>query len=362
MSICVFGSLNMDQVLRTPWLPKPGETLSSSALETVPGGKGANQAVAAARLGTQAHLVGRVGADGFGRELIAALLNQGVECDRILQDASTHTGIAVVTVADNGENQIVLAAGANGLMGAVDVDRLKTKLPDASALLLQLEIPMQAAISAAQAAQAAGVKVILDPAPAPKVFPTELYSLVDILTPNQTEAEQLLGQSICTISDAMQSAKSLQHSGIKTVILTLGENGIVVADGQTLQHWPAYPSPVCDTTAAGDAFNGALAAALDQHYDWNTALRWGLAAGALTVSQSGAQPSLPHRASLLNVLHAHPFAWIDPIHAKGDKPERFTCGLAAGEVLEVSEIQALMAVEGCDWAIETLPDHLRHPH
>jgi ribokinase len=306
MGICVFGSLNMDLVLRTPYLPKSGETLSSSAFKTVPGGKGANQAVAAARLGTQAHLIGRVGADDFGQQLVAALVSQGVACDGILEDASTHTGIAAITVADNGENQIVLAAGANALVGAADVERLKPKLPGASALLLQLEIPLQAAIAAAKAAQDAGVKVILDPAPASAAFPAEFYPLVDILTPNQTEAEQLLGHPIRSIADAMQGAQSLQQKGVKTVVLTLGEDGIVVADGTDVQHWPAYPSSVCDTTAAGDAFNGALAAALNQNHSWNTAIRWGLAAGALTVSQAGAQPSLPSREALLDFLQAHP--------------------------------------------------------
>ncbi|WP_404790492.1 ribokinase [Altericista sp. CCNU0014] len=305
MAICVFGSLNLDLVLRTPHLPKAGETLSSSTFETVPGGKGANQAVAAARLGTLVHLVGRVGADGFGQQLVAALLGQGVACDGIFEDASARTGIAAITVADGGENQIVLAAGANGLVGAADIERLKPKLPGASALLLQLEIPLQAAISAAKAARDAGVKVILDPAPAPAEFPAEFYSLVDILTPNQTEAEQLLGQPIRSVADALQGARSLQQKGVERVILTLGDRGIAVADGSDLQHWPAYPSSVCDTTAAGDAFNGALAAALDRNHSWTTALQWGLAAGALAVSQAGAQPSLPTRASLLDFLQAH---------------------------------------------------------
>jgi ribokinase len=306
MSICIFGSLNMDLVVQAPRLPKPGETLSGSKFETIPGGKGANQAVAAARLGSQAHLFGRVGGDGFGQQLLSSLQAQGVECEGVAIDNSTHTGIATITVASTGENQIVLAAGANGQVGQTDIDRLKQQLPGMSALLLQLEIPIEMAIAAAKAAQEAGVTVILDPAPAPKQFPSDFYKRVDILTPNQTEAEQLLGRSIHSIDDAIQAAQEFRQQGVQRVVLTLGEQGIVVADVQGITHWPTYPTTVVDTTAAGDAFNGAMAAALDQQQPWTTALQWGLAAGALTVSRSGAQPSLPNQTELLQFLQSLP--------------------------------------------------------
>jgi ribokinase len=304
MGICIFGSLNMDLVVQAPRLPRPGETLSGYKFETIPGGKGANQAVAAARLGSQAHLFGRVGGDGFGQQLLSSLQAQGVECEGVAIDESTHTGIATITVASMGENQIVLAAGANAQVGQADIDRLQHKLLGMSALLLQLEIPIEMAIAAAKAAQAAGVTVILDPAPAPVQFPPEFYTLVDILTPNQTEAEHLLGRSIHTIDDAIQAAQHLQQKGVQQVILTLGEQGIIVADPQGVNHWPAYPTSVIDTTAAGDGFNGAMAAALDQHQPWTTALQWGLAAGALTVSRPGAQPSLPSQTDLLHFLQS----------------------------------------------------------
>ncbi|NJM75949.1 MAG: ribokinase [Acaryochloridaceae cyanobacterium RU_4_10] len=306
MGICIFGSLNMDLVVQAPRLPKPGETLSGSKFETIPGGKGANQAVAAARLGSQAHLFGRVGGDGFGQQSISSLRSQGVVCDDIAIDDSTHTGIASIIVASNGANQIVLAAGANGQVGEVDIDRLQNKLPGMSALLLQLEIPIDIAIAAAKAAQAAGVNVILDPAPAPIQFPLEFYRLIDILTPNQTEAEQLLGVEIHTIDDAIQAAQQFRQKGVQRVVLTLGEQGIVVADEQGVIHWPSYPTTVVDTTAAGDAFNGAVAAALDRQHPWTTALQWGLAAGALTVSRSGAQPSLPSQTELFRFLQSLP--------------------------------------------------------
>jgi ribokinase len=304
MGICIFGSLNMDLVVQAPRLPKPGETLSGSKFETIPGGKGANQAVAAARLGSQTHLFGRVGGDGFGQQLLSSLQAQGVECEGVAIDDSTHTGIATITVASTGENQIILAAGANGQVGQTDIDRLKQKLPGISTLLLQLEIPIEMAIAAAQAAQEAGVTVILDPAPAPAQFPSDFYKRVDILTPNQTEAELLLGRSICSIDDAIQAAQEFRQKGVQRVVLTLGEQGIVVADEQGITHWPTYPTTVVDTTAAGDAFNGAMAAALDQQQPWTTALQWGLAAGALTVSRPGAQPSLPNQTELLQFLQS----------------------------------------------------------
>lgn len=306
MGICIFGSLNMDLVVQASRLPKPGETLSGSKFETIPGGKGANQAVAAARLGSQTHLFGRVGSDGFGQQLLSSLQAQGVECEGVAIDDSTHTGIATITVASTGENQIVLAAGANAQLGQADIDRLKHKLPGISALLLQLEIPIEVAIAAAKAAQEAGVIVILDPAPAPVQFPPAFYTLVDILTPNQTEAEQLLGRTIQTIDDAIQAAQQFRQKGVQRVVLTLGEQGIVVLDEQGVTHWPAYPTSAIDTTAAGDGFNGAMAAALDQHQPWTTSLQWGLAAGALTVSRSGAQPSLPSQADLLRFLQSLP--------------------------------------------------------
>jgi ribokinase len=306
MGICIFGSLNMDLVVQAPRLPKPGETLSGSEFETIPGGKGANQAVAAARLGSIAHMFGRVGNDGFGQQLLASLRSQDVVCDDIAIDDSTHTGIATITVASNGENQIVLAAGANAQVGQAEIDRLKRKLPGMSALLLQLEVPIEMTIAAAKAAHEVGVTVILDPAPAPEKFPPEFYELVDILTPNQTEAEQLLGVSIPTIDDAIQAALKFQHKGVQRVVLTLGEQGLVVADKSGVTHWPAYPTNVVDTTAAGDGFNGAMAAALDQQYPWPTALKWGLAAGALTVSRAGAQPSLPNQTELLHSLQSLP--------------------------------------------------------
>ena len=193
MSVLVFGSINMDLVARAPRLPVPGETLLGSDFFTAPGGKGANQAVAIARLGVPTQMVGRVGGDSFGNELLSSLQTSGVQTDNVLVDEATSSGVAVIVVNDAGENQIIIIPGANGRVDETDIERLTSLLPGATALLLQFEIPMQAVLLAAQAARRAGVPVILDPAPAPLEVPPELYPLVDIVTPNEVEAGQLVG-------------------------------------------------------------------------------------------------------------------------------------------------------------------------
>ncbi len=302
MAICVFGSLNMDLAIRAPQLPQPGETLSGHGFVTLPGGKGANQAAAAARLGTIVQMVGRVGADDFGQQLLQSLQRQNVCTENIAIDASIHSGIAMITVAESGENQIVLAAGANGEVDVNDVARLMPLLQNSSVLLLQLEVPIPSVIAAAQAAQAAGVLVILDPAPVPESFPDELYQCIDVLTPNQTEAEKLAGFSITSSTDAERAAIALHQRGVNHVIVTLGAEGAIALIDNNFIQIPAFAVNAVDTTAAGDAFNGALAAALDRGKPWEDALQWGAAAGAIAVTQRGAQPSLPNRETLLAFL------------------------------------------------------------
>jgi ribokinase len=299
--VCVFGSLNMDLVVSTPRLPMPGETLIGSDFQTIPGGKGANQAVAVARLGVTTHMVGRVGADDFGRTLTENLQKEGIHVAAVQEDAQTSTGIALITVAHQGDNQIVVVSGANGQVDLSDVERLKPLLKNAQVLLLQLEIPLTAAIAAAQAAQTQGVTVILDPAPAPAVFPPELYPLVNILTPNQVEAAQLVGFAVETPEAALKTAQVLHDRGVATPIITLGAEGVVYHTGQEVLHLPALPVEAIDTTAAGDAFNGGLGAALAQGLPLSEAIRWGLAAGAIAVTRAGAQPSLGDRAEILDL-------------------------------------------------------------
>jgi len=300
-SILVFGSINIDLVTKTPRLPVAGETLQGSEFFTASGGKGANQAVAAARLGMVTHLIGRLGDDAFAHQLLASLQAAGVQTDKILRDTSTSSGVAIILVDEAGENQIVITAGANGQLNQTDVARLKPLLPEAAALLMQLEIPLLAVVEAARTAHAAGVPVILDPAPAQDI-PLELYTLVDIMTPNHIEASQLVGFAVDSLETAQEAAPILQQRGVKTVILTLGNQGVYCSTPSERFFIPAFPVQVVDTTAAGDAFNGALAVALAEGLSIQQAVLWGAASGAISVTQAGAQPSLPNREALEQFL------------------------------------------------------------
>lgn len=298
MSVIVFGSINLDLVARTPRLPAPGETIVGHSFETVPGGKGANQAVAVARLDVATAMVGRVGGDRFGQELLQGLKTSGVDCDRVLIDDTTHSGVAVITVDDASENNIVIIAGANGQMGVADVARLTPLLPQAKVLLLQLEIPLPAVVAAAQAAKAAGVTVILDPAPARSDLPDQLYACVDIITPNQVEASQLVDCPVTDPETATKAAEVLHQRGVGTVIVKLGKQGAICFTQNTTFPVPTFPVKAIDTVAAGDAFNGGLAAALAIEMPLQQATRQAAAVAALSVTKAGAQPSLPTKADL----------------------------------------------------------------
>jgi len=302
--IIVFGSINLDLVTKTPRLPIPGETLRGYEFFTAAGGKGANQAVAAARLGISTTLVGRLGDDEFGHQLRLSLQATGVDTKAILVDPTTSSGIAVIIVDDAGENQIIFIAGANEQLGEADVERLKSLLPEATALLMQLEIPLSAVLSAALAARQAGVPVILDPAPVQEL-PPELYQNVDIMTPNQLEAAQLVGFPVDGQEAAAQAATVLQQRGVGTVIVTLGAQGAFCTNESESFFVPAFPVQAVDTVAAGDAFNGALAVALTKGLSLRQAVVWGAAAGAISATQAGAQTSLPDWETFNTFLEKH---------------------------------------------------------
>ena len=295
MSIIVFGSINMDLVATAPHLPTAGETLLGYDFFQAPGGKGANQAVAIAKLGIPTQIVGRVGKQGFSQELIDNLATNDVKTDNVFVDETVSSGVAIINVDDAGENQIVVIPGANGQVNQEDVERLSRLLPGKKALLLQLEIPVPAVIAAAEAARKVGVKVILDPAPAQKELPKELYSLVDILTPNQVEAAQLVGFPVNDEDSAKKAAEILLQKGVKCAVVKLGSKGVYCSNGTESFFTPAFSVKTVDTTAAGDAFNGGLAAALSQGLSLQQAIIWGSAAGALAATKSGAQFSLPDR-------------------------------------------------------------------
>ena len=296
--ILSFGSLNLDLVTQTPHLPKPGETVLGTHFMTAPGGKGANQAVAAARLGISTLMVGRVGGDDFGQVLLQSLKGAGVKTDGVKIDETIHSGIAAIAVDSRGENHIVVVPGANGQVDLSDVNRLTQWLPNHQILMMQLEIPLTVVQQAAQSAHQAGLTVILDPAPAPPDLPERLYPLIDILTPNQVEAEQLVGFPVRDPETAAEAATIFHQRGVKTVIIKLGAQGALCStDGETF-HIPAFAVKAVDTVAAGDAFNGGLAAALAEDFSLRQAVIRANAAAALAVMKMGGQSSMPERSAL----------------------------------------------------------------
>ncbi|MBD2451794.1 ribokinase [Nostoc sp. FACHB-152] len=295
MSVIIFGSINIDLVATAPRLPIRGETLLGENFFKVPGGKGANQAVALARLGIPTQMVGRVGTHSFGAELVNHLQAAGVQTGNIFLDETVSSGVAIIIVDDAGENQIVVIPGANGQVNQEDVERLSYLLPEAKALLLQLEIPLPSVVAAAHAGRNANITVILDPAPAQANLPAELYPLVDIITPNEVETSRLVGFTVDNQDTAAKAAEVLLQRGTKCAIVKMGGKGVVCATSDETFFVPAFPVHVVDTVAAGDAFNGGLAAALYTGLSLKEAVIWGAAAGALAATKLGAQTSLPDR-------------------------------------------------------------------
>lgn len=292
--IIVVGSLNADLVVRSPRFPKPGETISGEDLQIIPGGKGANQAVAAARQGVKTTMVGRVGSDSFGPFLVDNLNANQVVTTHVTVDPSA-TGTAIIVVDTNGQNSIVLSPGANGNVSPMDVDSasfLSSKL-----LLLQLEIPTPTVLHAAQQARADGLTVILNPAPA-KPLPIELFTNVDILIPNESELSLLTGLSVNNIASAETAAKEMLKQGVKTVIVTLGSKGALLVTDTQVKHVNTFNVNVLDTTAAGDAFIGGFASAMLSGTSLEDSVRYGCACGALATTKFGAQPSLPSKAEV----------------------------------------------------------------
>ncbi len=302
MSIAVFGSINMDLVVRSPHIPVPGETILGSDFVTVPGGKGANQAVAAAQLGLPVHLIGAVGDDGFGQQLRQSLRDYTVDITHV-QTIRGASGVALITVDDKGENTIVVASGANMRMTAGILDAVALALDDSKSLLLQLEIPYDLVLTAAHLAKRRKLMVILDPAPAPqKPLPAELYALADIITPNENETLALTGIAPVDDASAAAAANVLHQRGAQHVVIKRGAQGVVWSYAGQQQIIPAFVVPAVDTVAAGDCYNGALAVALHDGMLMPVALRFAAASAAIAVTRRGAQSSMPNRREVLALL------------------------------------------------------------
>ncbi|MBN2583120.1 MAG: ribokinase [Planctomycetes bacterium] len=297
--IVVVGSSNTDMVVKSRRIPVPGETVTGGTFVMAPGGKGANQAVAAARLGAEVTFVAKTGTDMFGDQAIEGYRKEGIVTDWILRDPRNHTGVALILVDDAGENLISVASGANHALTPDDVGRAAEPIGNAELLMLQLEIPFDAVECAARLAAEAGVPVVLDPAPAPDApLPRELMRHVTYLTPNESEAQRLTGVEVRDESSARAAAEKLLADGARHVIVTLGAQGALVAGPARAVLIPSRPVDARDSTAAGDAFNGGLAVALARGLELEDAVRQASLVGALSATRLGAQPSLPTEEEL----------------------------------------------------------------
>lgn len=299
--VCVVGSSNIDLTFRTARLPKPGETLAGQAFQLGFGGKGANQAVMAARLGASVTMIGRVGRDLFGEQTRHNYQQHGIDTTHVLSDAGRPTGVASIVVDDAAQNCILLVAGANAGLSPADVRAAASAIESAEVLLCQLEVPMETTREALGIARAAGVRTILNPAPAAPL-PDELLRLADLCIPNETEIELLTGQRVTTPAEAEQAARVLLRRGAGALLVTLGPQGVLLVEGRTVEHLPSVPVAAVDASGAGDAFIGSLAVFLVKGLPLREAARRANIAAALSVTRPGTQASFPSRTE----IEAHP--------------------------------------------------------
>ncbi|RGX54743.1 ribokinase [Anaerotruncus sp. AF02-27] len=298
--IVVFGSFFVDLAARAPKFPVPGETVHGSSFQIGSGGKGSNQAIAAHRAGADVTFITKVGADEFGRMAREVYSREGMDTRYILVDETASTGTALIVVEESGQNMIVITSGACGRISEADIAAVTPVLEQADLLLLQLEVNFDAVKRAAALAKQSGARVILNPAPA-RELPDSLLSLVDIITPNESEAALLTGIPVKGPEDAKKAAAVFFEKGMQGVVITLGKQGAYVADRSRGEYLPCIPMKAVDTTGAGDAFNGGFVMALAQGADIFEAARYGNVCGTLSVTKQGAAASAPYRQEILKL-------------------------------------------------------------
>ncbi len=312
-AIVVIGSINVDMVVKTPHLPKPGETVTGKEFFTAAGGKGANQAVAAARLGGEVLMLARVGGDDFGDAAVENLRAEGIDTRRVTRAEGLPTGVALISVDERGENQIVVAPGANDSLGPDFIESAFADVREASLILLQLEIPLESVQQVLRLARQKHCRVILDPAPA-RELPRSMLERIWLLTPNEIEAETLSGVKVDDADTARAAAEKLLAAGAENLAVTLGSRGVLLANEHFNEVIPAPKVDAVDSTAAGDCFNGALASALAQGHGLPECVRFGCAAAAKSVTRRGAQSSLPFARELQD--------WPMAANVDGNNPGR----------------------------------------
>ncbi|WJG24420.1 ribokinase [Vibrio furnissii] len=302
--LVVLGSVNADHVLQVPSFPRPGETLHGRNYQVIPGGKGANQAVAAARLNADIGFIACVGDDSFGINIRESFKLDGMNIRGVKMQPNCPTGIAMIQVSDSGENSICISAEANAKLTAEAIDPDLQHIRDAKYLLMQLETPLDGIVKAAQVAKEARTNVILNPAPA-RELPDALLSCVDVITPNETEAEVLTGITVTDDASAQLAADALHGKGIEIVMITLGAKGVWMSQNGRGTLIPGFRVQATDTTAAGDTFNGALVTGLLEEMPLESAIKFAHAAAAISVTRFGAQTSIPNREEVDAFLADH---------------------------------------------------------
>jgi ribokinase len=300
-SVLVIGSSNTDMIIKVDRLPEAGETVLGGQFASMAGGKGANQAVGAARAGAKVTFITRVGSDTLGENAVRGFRADGINVNYVVRDAKAPSGVALIFIGKDGENSIAVASGANGNLAGADLKHAVSAFESAAVVVLQLEVPLKTVQAAAALAKKAGAPVILNPAPA-QPLPASLLKDTFLLTPNQTEAELLTGIRVDDESSAAKAADCLLSKGVRNVIITMGGRGASVAGDGVRAFVPAHKVKAVDTTAAGDIFNGALAAALAEGKTLFEAVQFASAAAAISVTRLGAQPSAPQRKEIEALL------------------------------------------------------------